>query len=423
MFIFNSLRTNLLHPVECRIQISVAVALVLFSGFAALAQSTAKQPAKSKGGTPEIKEELIFKNGDRLTGLLLNSTGEAIKFKSDLAGEVTVKWENVKELKSNRDFAVIPKDIIDSRNSAAVPQGVIKIGEKSIAVTPIVTSKSNPDELPTKLPGEEILPSKVDLTNNIPTSKIGFVVDDVSYQNEIHRKIGWKSGWDGDITTGSTAILSTQNSLTVTVAAALKRSVPTVSWLDPKLRTLLDFNLSTGKTTQPGEPDSYTNIYHAGAERDEYFSRRGYYLQVTSFDHDYSQGLVLQQVYGGGIGATIVKTEKREFDITADLHYEGQQFNATASVPELNRHLVGSSLTETYLRNWGKVRFEEKISASIAWNDESAFSASGTSSLKLPVYKKLGFSVSVIDNFLNDPQAGYKRNSLQFSTGFSLSLH
>src|ERR1700734_2652918 len=78
MFIFNSLRTNLLHPVECRIQISVAVALVLFSGFAALAQSTTKQPAKSKGGTPEIKEELIFKNGDRLTGLLLNSTGEVI---------------------------------------------------------------------------------------------------------------------------------------------------------------------------------------------------------------------------------------------------------------------------------------------------------------------------------------------------------
>jgi hypothetical protein len=300
---------------------------------------------------------------------------------------------------------------------------MIKIGEKSIAVTPNVTTKPTPDELPATQPGQEERTSKVGLTNDIPTSKIGFVVDDASYQKEIHRKIDWTSGWDGNITTGSTAILSTQNSLTVTVAAALKRSVPTVSWLDPKLRTLLDFNLSTGKTTQPGEPDAYTNIYHVGAERDEYFSRRGYYLQVTSFDHDYSQGLVLQQVYGGGIGATLVKTEKREFDVTADLHYEGQQFNATAAVPELNRHLVGSSLTETYSRKWGKIRFDEKLSASLAWNDESAFSAVGTSSLKLPVYKKLGFSVSVIDNFLNDPQVGYNRNSLQFSTGFSLSLH
>jgi hypothetical protein len=76
-----------------------------------------------------------LKNGDRLTDQLLNSTGTDIKFKSDLAGEVTVEWDNVKELKSNRDFAVIPKDVKDTSNSAAVPQGAIRIGQKSIAVT------------------------------------------------------------------------------------------------------------------------------------------------------------------------------------------------------------------------------------------------------------------------------------------------
>jgi hypothetical protein len=64
-----------------------------------------------------IKEELTLKNGDRLTDQLLNSTGTDIKFKSDLAGEVTVEWDNVKELKSNRDFAVIPKDVKDTSNS------------------------------------------------------------------------------------------------------------------------------------------------------------------------------------------------------------------------------------------------------------------------------------------------------------------
>jgi len=41
----------------------------------------------------------------------------------------------------------------------------------------------------------------------------------------------------------------------------------------------------------------------------------------------------------------------------------------------------------------------------------------------MPVYKKLGFAVSVIDNLLNNPQVGYKKNSLQFSTGFAFSLH
>ena len=373
---------------------------------------------------PEIKEELTLKNGDRLTGQLLNSTGTEIKFKSDLAGEVTVAWSSVTELKSNREFAVIPKDVKDTRDSAAVPQGGIKIHEKDVVVSPTVPGKSETNAAPSKTEEKVDASNKeVAATKEIPTSKIGFIVDDASYQDEIHRKIGWRSGWDGHIATGSTTILSTQRSYLLTVSTMLRRSVPTVSWLDPKLRTTIDFNLSAGETTQVGQPTTITNVYHVGAERDEYFSRRGYYLQVTSFDHDFSQGLVLQQIYGGGVGATLLKRENQQFDVTADLHYEGQQFNATADVSELNRHLIGSSLTEAYSRKWGKIRFDEKLAADIAWNNASAFSASGNSSVRMPVYKKLGFSVSVIDNFLNDPQIGFNKNSLQFSTGFAFSLH
>jgi hypothetical protein len=71
----------------------------------------------------------------------------------------------------------------------------------------------------------------------------------------------------------------------------------------------------------------------------------------------------------------------------------------------------------------GKFQFNEKLLADVAWNDASAFSASGTSSLRLPVYKKLAFSISTINNFLNNPQIGYKKNSFQFTTGFALNLH
>jgi Protein of unknown function, DUF481 len=424
MPIFDRLLAKLFHSAVCPPQLFImTLLLTLFSSTVAIAQVAAKVPAKLKSETPVIKEELILINGDRLTGTFSSSTGDAIKFKSDLAGEVTVLWSNVKELKSNRDFAVIPKDIKDSRNSAAVPQGAISIKEKSIAITPVIISPPSSDKPSAKQPDHEIAAGTVVSPVVIPTSKIGFVVDDASYLKEIHRKIDRTSGWDGHLATGSTAILSTQNSFTLTVAGALKRSVPTVSWLDPKLRTMIDFNLSVGKTTQPGEPDAFTNLFHVGAERDEYFNPRGYYLQVTSFDHDYSQGLTLQQIYGGGVGATLVKSVKREFDITADLHYEGQQFNATSNEPQLDRHLIGSSLAETYSRKWGAVHFDEKLSANLAWNDESAFSATGTSSVRMPVYKKLAFSVSVIDNFLNSPQVGYKKNALQFTTGFALSFH
>ena len=390
----------------------------LFVTLSGLCQSPAKKTAEPEAKKePEIKEELTLKNGDRLTGQLMNSTGTEIKFKSDLAGEVTVKWENVKELKSRREFAVVPKDVKDARNSLLIPQGTIKIGEKSILVSPLAGA-----------PAGEVAKPGVSKTvsaaaKEIPTPQIENVVDDATYQKEIHKRIGFKSGWDGHITTGTSMIYSTQNSYLFQVDTALKRSVPTVSWLDPKLRTTINFTLSAGKTTQPGTETAITNIYHVDAERDEYFSKKGYYLQALSFDHNFSQGLVLQQNYGLGIGSTLFKREDSEFDVTADLHYESQQFNATANVEQLSLHLVGSTLTEKYTRKWGRVHFDEKLLADIAWNNASAFSASGTSSVRMNVYKKLAFSVSTIDNFLNNPQVGYKKNSFQFSTGFALNLH
>ncbi len=413
-----------------RTQRSAAILTVmLVTTVSGLAQAAKKPVTPETKKEPDIKEELTLKNGDRLTGQLLNSTGTEIKFKSELAGEVTVAWNNVKELKSSREFAVIPKDAKNVRDSAAIPQGGIKIEEKGIEVSPTVVAK--PESAAAKPKTEEPkTEEKADTTNKqvasakeIPASKIGYVVDDASYQSEIHRKIGFKSGWDGHIDTGSTMIFSTQNSYLLVVSTALRRSVPTVSWLDPKLRTTVDFNLSAGRTTQIGQPETITNVYHVGAERDEYFSPRGYYLQVTTFDHDFSQGLVLQQIYGAGVGATLVKKPTRVFDVTADLHYEGQKFNATANVSELNLQLIGSSITEAFEQSWGKVKFNEKMLADIAWNNANAFSATGTTSVRMPVYKALGFSVSIIDNFLNNPQVGYQKNSLQFSTGFALSLH
>jgi hypothetical protein len=51
-----------------------------------------------------------------------------------------------------------------------------------------------------------------------------------------------------------------------------------------------------------------SSILHVGAERDQYVSSRAYYLGMVSFDHNYSQSLDLQQIYGGGVGYTAMKS-------------------------------------------------------------------------------------------------------------------
>jgi putative salt-induced outer membrane protein YdiY len=45
---------------------------------------------------PAIADEVVFTNGDRLTGTILRAEGGSMVIKSDLVGEVTVKMEHVK---------------------------------------------------------------------------------------------------------------------------------------------------------------------------------------------------------------------------------------------------------------------------------------------------------------------------------------
>jgi hypothetical protein len=441
----------------------------------ALAAKSRKKPAKVAPKKPEEpKDVLIFKNGDQITGKLLNSTGTKIKFDSEVAGEITVPLEKIRELKSDRPFAVVPKEPKGFKKRGAVVQGMIRLEAKGITVAPISPETSKALSLtegkPEAKPSEpnaasttEIKPQStptapsqsaevakatpanptastsetavtptivktappviVETGHMIPADRIGYIVDDSTYREEIDQKINWRTGWDGNITTGTTVIRATQDSYQFLMAVTLQRTIPTVIWLDPKLRTTFQYTQSAGRVSQPGTITTITNIFHVSAERDEYFSRRGYYLQQVNFDHDTTQGLDLQQIYGAGVGVTFFKKEDSEFDMTADLHYESQAFNSTADVTALNRKLIGSVISEAYTRKFGKITFNEKTLADLAWNNENAFSAAGNAGITLPLYKKLSFTLAVIDNFQNDPQVGYQKNSFQFSSGFSLTLH
>ena len=396
----------------------------------------AKKPSKAAAKKPpQPKEVLIFNNGDRITGTLLNSTGTKIKFDSEVAGQITVPLDKIKELKSDRAFAIVPKEPKKFKKREPVFEGTIQLGGKGIIITrvapqtvapaPVAKTATPPSSANTTAPAVVTTAPPVNVKTGqlIAANRIGYIVDDKTYQDEIDRKINWRTGWEGSITTGTTVIRATQNSYQFQAAVSLQRTIPTVTWLDPKLRTTVNYTQSAGRVSQPGTVTTVTDIFHAAAERDEYFSRRGYYLQQVNFDHDTTQGLDLQQIYGGGVGATFFKQEDSEFDLTADLHYEAQAFNSSANVTAFNRKLIGSIFSEAYSHKFGRMTFDEKTLADFAWNDENAFSASGNSAIRLPIYKKLGFSLSLIDNFQNDPQVGFQKNSLQLSTGLAFSLH
>jgi hypothetical protein len=358
------------------------------------AQAPAAKPA------PDV---IVFTNGDQLTGTMERGTGSSIVFKSDAVGEVTVSMDKIKELRSNGSFVVLKKGEKITRTSKQ--PGTITYADNAVTLT---NSSSS--------------------VETIPTKELTYIIDQKTYNQEVVSNPGFLTGWKGTITGGATIVRSTQDSTNLNAGVALIRAIPTVPYLPARTRTTFNLLETYGKLTEPTIPQTTpptptsvakTSIFHTDAEHDRYLSSRLYALVGTSFDHNFSQGLNLQQIYGGGIGYTAIMDPKQELDLKADVHYERQNFQP----PTVSNNLIGSTFTELYHRNLpAKIVFTESGSYIAAWNALSDYSAIGAAGLQLPVYKRFGLNINVLDNFLNDPAAGYNKNSFQFVTGVTYTL-
>jgi hypothetical protein len=368
--------------------------------------------AVAQGATPK-SDVVVFTNGDQLTGTIERGLGDSIVFKSDTAGEITVPLSKIKELRSQGNFVVIRKD--EKPTKITRHPGPITYNNDAVTVEP---QGGTPETVPTK--------------------NLAFIIDQTTYDKDVAHNPGFLHGWNGSISGGATLIRSTQTGTSFNAGIALIRAIPTVPYLPPKTRTTFNLLESYGKLTQPvipptGAPPSEakTSIFHADAEHDIYFTPRFYALGDLSFDHDFAQGLNMQQIYGGGFGWTPIQSPVQQLDLKAEIHYEMQTFIQPVqplppapllpSVPDQN--LIGATFGEAYHRNLpGKIIFTESASILPAFNNPEAYSAVGAAGLSLPAYKRISLAVNASDSYLNLPAAGYKKNSFQFITSVVYNL-
>ncbi len=343
---------------------------------------------------PEV-DVLLFTDGERLTGHFVKSTGSSLTFKSDAIGEITVDWSKVKALQSSAKVAVIPKNVRlhNKREAANVPQGTLSVQDQQVHLTP---------------PPPQAL----------PVADTGNIVDQATFQNAVEHQPNFFQAWKGTVTVGASLVHATQESKSFTGAVNIVRAVPTVSWLEPRNRTSINILESYGDLSQPGTPTIVTSIFHGDIEHDEYFSPRLYGFAQAAYDHNYSQGLNLAQIYSGGIGWTVIRGANQTLDLKGSMSYIRQQFG---NAP--NQDLIGSVFAENYNRKF-KDGFilDERLVLTPAWNNTSAYSALFNATLTMPVYKRINGSLGFTDSFLNDPPPGFKKNSLTTTIGLTYTL-
>lgn len=359
------------------------------------------------------QDTLVLKNGDTLHGKLVKEIGGTVTFHTDDLGDVSIPWAKIKELHSSQKFAVIPKGVeLQGRHHARqVPVGTVDVQNNALTVT-----GTNAPATP------------------VPLANAAYIVDEATVNRLLHHEPSFREGWNGAATAGATIVAATQNQYTVSAALGLVRVVPDVPWLNPRNRTAVNFAASYGKITQPAytyegvyTPSSTTksSILHADAERDEYLSPRFYALALTSFDHNYSQSLDLQQIYGGGFGYTAIKSPKQELDVKATIQYEKQSFMSSIASPATDDNLISTTFGASYIAKLKFATYTQGLAYIPAWNDLHAYSMNETDTLSFPAWKSFSFTVGTLDSYINNPpisEPPTKPNSFQFTMGLTYNI-
>ena len=362
----------------------------------------------------DAPDTVIFVNGDQLTGKLIGVLAGTVTFHSDILGDVSIPVAKVKSLHAARQFAVIEKDQHITRKTVVerVPIGSVDLEHDTIRLQPPHASEKS-----------------------FPLSRTSSLVDADLFHRELHNEVDPFYGWTGSITLGATLVTATNSAQTYTGAVALVRSIPTSAWLPPKSKTTLNLNATYGLAKDSeiisggnefqSPSVSKTDIKHGDAEYDKYFSQDIFGLVNASADHNFGNGLQLQQAYGAGLGWSVLRAPKNTLDVKASLLYEQQQFynGLTSGLGTPNVNLVGAALTENWNHTFAHgVKINQYITVTPTFNVIQAYSGVANANFVFPVYKKLNFTLSSTDNYLGDPPQGFKRNSFQFTAGITYAL-
>jgi hypothetical protein len=382
-----------------------------FIPFAVLCSIVFFFPGQVHAASPDF---IVFVNGDQLTGRLIGVVAGTVSFHSDILGDVTIPVAKVKSLHAARQFAVIEKNQHITRKTVGerVPIGSIDLEHDTVH-----------------------LQSSQAQEKSFPLSQTSSLVDADLFHRELHNEVDPFYGWTGSITLGATLVTATNSAQTYTGAVALVRAIPTTAWLPPKSKTTLnlsatyglakDSEIVSGGNEFQAASVSKTDIKHGDAEYDRYFSQDIFGLVNASADHNFGNGLQLQQSYGAGLGWSVFRAPKNILDIKVSLLYEQQEFynGLTSGLGTPNVNLVGAALGENWAHTFAHgVKINQYITLTPTFNVVRAYSGVANANLVFPVYKKLNFSLSSTDNYLGDPPQGFKRNSFQFTAGITYTL-
>jgi len=365
---------------------------------------------------PAFADQIVLKNGDKLTGSIIKSDGKELVIKTDYAGDVTVKFDAIQSLTSAGDLN-------------------ITLGGKT-AVGPVTTEGDN-----------LVVATKSGSPVEAPKASVTLVrspAEQAAYEKSLHP--GFGEGWAGGANLGFA--LTAGNSETKNLNIGFNG---TRTGFHDKL-TLYETSIyaTTSKLALHPIPSQTTaNSNNGGLRYDRDFAPRAFGFGSADFFNNSLQNLDLRYILGGGIGFHAIKTPRTTLDLLAGINYTHESFSGLVSSqgpPEVTYNHSDSSAALTvgdnFMHKLGKnsvftqslllyPSFSQvninpaAISTFPSPDNVRIFRGALNLGLTSKLNKWLGWQITMGDVFDNHPLAStprIERNDITLATGLNFSF-
>jgi putative salt-induced outer membrane protein YdiY len=329
-----------------------------------------------------LADQVILKNGDRLTGTIEKSDGNELVIKTEFAGEVTVKWSAVQELNSAEPLHV------ESKEGQKI-QGTVKTEDGKLTVQ--TTDK-----------GQVVVPKE-------SVSLIRSKSEQAAYEQTLHPD--WFHSWTGGANVSFA--LTRGNSETKNLALAFLADRKTLTdHLGLYMNTVYATNDAPGAV-----PNLTANAIQGGARYDHNLTARVFGFVAGDFQTDQLQELDLRSVFSGGLGYHMIKTERTTFDLLGGANYTREKYDT------FSRNVAGLTLGEELATKLGAATaLTEKLYFYPDLSETGEYRAAFNFGTVTKINSWLGWQNSFGDIYVTNPPPGTRQNDVLLTTGLNFSF-
>ncbi len=338
-------------------------------------------------------DQVTLKNGDRLTGTVVKSDGKTLVIHTDAAGDVTINYEAIQEIKSDQ---------------------ILHVGLKGgkTAVGPVTTSEGKV-EIATKTAG----------TVEAPKEDVTEIRSEEAYQKYAHP--GLLNGWDGGIDVGFS--VARGNAQTENLALSFNATHPTAS---DKI-TLYASSINT--TNDLATPSDVASLQTGGIRYDHNLNPRLFAFVGADFMANALQFLDLRGVYGGGLGFHAINNGATILNLLGGVNYTHETYSngplVVGSVPPvfasygITNKFVALTLGEELTQKMGK---STVITQNVYFYPDLQHTGQYRWTFNIgtvtKISKWLGWQNQFGDIYVTNPPLSAKKNDLIFTTGLNIAF-